>query len=45
MAASVAVLRTLYPDRPVAAALVWANGPKLMVVPEAMMAEALAGLG
>jgi len=45
MAAYVAVLRTLYPDRPVEAALVWTDGPKLMAVPEAMMAEALTQLG
>jgi ATP-dependent helicase/nuclease subunit A len=45
MAAHVAVLRTLDPDRPVAAPLVWTDGPKLMAMPEAMMAQALAGLG
>ncbi|MEQ7153888.1 double-strand break repair helicase AddA [Brevundimonas aurifodinae] len=44
MAVYVAVLRTLYPDRPVEAALVWTDGPRLMAVPEGMMAEALAGL-
>jgi ATP-dependent helicase/nuclease subunit A len=44
MAAHVAVRWTLYPDRPVEAPLVWTDGPKLRVVPEAMMAEALAGL-
>jgi ATP-dependent helicase/nuclease subunit A len=45
MAAYVAVLRTLYPDRPVEAALVWTDGPKLMAVPEAMMTQALTQLG
>jgi ATP-dependent helicase/nuclease subunit A len=45
MAVYVAVLRALYPDRPVEAALVWTDGPKLMAVPEAMMEQALAGLG
>ncbi|MBX3478008.1 MAG: double-strand break repair helicase AddA [Brevundimonas sp.] len=37
-----AVLRRLYPDRPVEAALVWTDGPKLMPVPAAMMEAALA---
>ena len=32
------------PDRPVEAALVWTDGPKLMPVPQAMMDVALAGL-
>ena len=44
MAVYVAVLRALYPDRPVEAALVWTDGPKLMAVPEKQMAEALAAL-
>ena len=44
MAVYVAVLRALYPDRPVEAALVWTDGPKLMAVPQGLMAEALAGL-
>ena len=38
----VAVLRRLYPDRPVEAALVWTDGPRLMAVPAAMMDDALA---
>lgn len=38
----VAVLRRLYPDRPVEAALVWTDGPKLMTVPQALMDAALA---
>ena len=37
-----AVLRRLYPDRPVEAALVWTDGPRLMPVPEAMLRAALA---
>lgn len=39
----VAVLRRLYPDRPVEAALVWTDGPKLMPIPETLLAAALAG--
>ena len=45
MAVYVAVLRRLYPDRPVEAALVWTDGPALMPVPPAMIDEALARLG
>ncbi|CAN5401763.1 double-strand break repair helicase AddA [soil metagenome] len=41
MAVYVAVLRRIYPDRAVEAALVWTDGPKLMAVPGAMMDEAL----
>jgi len=37
-----AVLRRLYPDRPVEAALVWTDGPKLMPIPQAMLEAALA---
>lgn len=44
MATYVAVLKRLYPDRPVEAALVWTDGPKLMPVPQGLMDEALAGL-
>ena len=40
-----AVLRTIFPDRAVEAALVWTDGPKLTPVPENMMADALASLG
>ncbi len=43
LAVYAAVLKRLYPDRAVEAALVWTDGPKLMPVPEAMMAAALAG--
>jgi ATP-dependent helicase/nuclease subunit A len=41
LAAYAAVLRRLYPDRPVEAALVWTDGPKLMAVPREMMDRAL----
>ena len=44
MAVYVAVLKRLYPDRPIEAALVWTDGPKLMAVPQGAMDEALAGL-
>jgi ATP-dependent helicase/nuclease subunit A len=37
----VAVLKRLYPDRPVEAALVWTDGPKLMPIPQAMLDAAL----
>ena len=41
LAVYAAVLKDLYPDRPVEAALVWTDGPKLMPVPEALMGQAL----
>ena len=41
LAVYVAVLRRLYPDRPVEAALVWTDGPKLMPVPPGLMDTAL----
>ena len=41
LATYAAVLRRLYPDRPVEAALVWTDGPKLMAVPREMMDAAL----
>ena len=44
MAVYVAVLRTLFPDRPVEAAMVWTDGPRLMPVPENLTVEALSGL-
>ena len=44
MAVYVAVLQTLFPDRPVEAALVWTDGPRLMPVPENLTVEALSGL-
>ena len=40
-----AVLRAVFPGRAVEAALVWTDGPKLMVVPENMMRAALHGGG
>ena len=44
MAIYVAVLRAIYPGRRVEAALVWTDGPKLMPVPENMVAKALAAM-
>jgi ATP-dependent helicase/nuclease subunit A len=43
MAVYTGILRTLYPDRAVEAALVWTDGPRLMAVPQAMMDAALSG--
>ncbi|MDB5457107.1 MAG: double-strand break repair helicase AddA, partial [Caulobacter sp.] len=45
MAVYVAVLREVFPDRPVEAALVWTDGPKLMPAPEKVLVDALARLG
>ena len=42
LAAYVAVLRGLWPDRPVRAALLWTDGPRLDVLPDEMVQEALA---
>ena len=39
-----AVLRRLYPERTVEAALVWTDGPRLMPVPDALIDEALHAL-
>ena len=44
MAVYAAVLRAAFPGRRVEAALVWTDGPKLMSVPENLMAEALRAL-
>ena len=44
MAAYVALLRRLYPERVVEAALVWTDGPRLMPVPDALIDEALHAL-
>ena len=44
MAVYGAVLKSIFPDRQVEAALVWTDGPKLMTVPENLRAEVLAGL-
>ncbi|WP_292063999.1 double-strand break repair helicase AddA [Brevundimonas sp. UBA7664] len=43
LAVYAAVLRVLYPDRAVEAALVWTDGPRLMAVPQTMMDAALSG--
>ncbi|MGE5566776.1 MAG: double-strand break repair helicase AddA [Parcubacteria group bacterium] len=45
MAVYVAVLREVFPGRAVEAALVWTDGPKLMPVPENVVAQTLARLG
>ena len=44
MAVYAAVLRSVFPGRRIEAALVWTDGPKLMAVPENMMAKALEAL-
>ena len=44
MAVYAAVLRSAFPGRRVEAALVWTDGPKLMTVPENLMARALLAL-
>ena len=44
MAVYGAVLKSIFPDRQVEAALVWTDGPKLMTVPENLRTEVLAGL-
>jgi ATP-dependent helicase/nuclease subunit A len=41
LAVYVAVLKALYPQRTVEAALVWTDGPALMPVPQALMDQAL----
>ena len=43
LAVYAAILRNLYPDRAIEAALVWTDGPRLMAVPQAMMDAALSG--
>jgi ATP-dependent helicase/nuclease subunit A len=45
LAAYVAVLRGLWPGRPVRAALLWTDGPRLDLIPEAMIAAALEAIG
>ena len=45
MALYVAVLCDIFPDKTVEAALVWTDGPKLMPIPENLLAESLARLG
>ncbi|HEX3886054.1 MAG TPA: double-strand break repair helicase AddA [Phenylobacterium sp.] len=44
MAIYAAVLAEVFPDRGVEAALVWTDGPKLMPIPENLLAKALADL-
>ncbi|MGZ6017185.1 MAG: double-strand break repair helicase AddA [Phenylobacterium sp.] len=44
MAIYAAVLADVFPDRRVEAALVWTDGPKLMPIPENLLAKALADL-
>jgi ATP-dependent helicase/nuclease subunit A len=44
MALYAAVLGEVFPDRPVEAALVWTDGPKLMPIPELLLAQSLASL-
>ena len=39
-----AVLKTLFPERHVEAALVWTDGPELMVIPEELLAASLVRL-
>jgi ATP-dependent helicase/nuclease subunit A len=39
-----AVLAEVFPGRRIEAALVWTDGPKLMPVPENLIAQSLAGL-
>lgn len=45
MAVYVAVLAEVFPGRAVEAALIWTDGPKLMPVPEKLMAQSLDELG
>ena len=44
MAVYAAVLAEVFPDRRVEAALVWTDGPKLMPIPENLVAQTLAEL-
>jgi ATP-dependent helicase/nuclease subunit A len=45
LAAYRAVLAEIYPDRPVVSALLWTDGPRLMAIPDAVLAaHAPAGL-
>jgi ATP-dependent helicase/nuclease subunit A len=45
MAIYAAVLADVFPDRAVEAALVWTDGPKLMPIPENLLAQSLGELG
>ena len=40
-----ALLASLYPDRPIRAALLWTDGPRLMEIPAEMLEKALDGNG
>ena len=44
MAVYAAVLGSIFPDHRIEAALVWTDGPRLMPVPENLLAKSLAGL-
>ena len=44
MAIYVAVLGEIFPDRPIEAALIWTDGPKLMPIPEKLIGRSLAAL-
>jgi ATP-dependent helicase/nuclease subunit A len=44
MAVYVAVLRAVFPQKRVEAALLWTDGPRLMEVPEAVIDRTLAAL-
>jgi ATP-dependent helicase/nuclease subunit A len=44
MAIYAAILGEIFPDRRIEAAFVWTDGPKLMTVPENLLAETLAAL-
>jgi ATP-dependent helicase/nuclease subunit A len=45
MAIYAAVLADVFPERVIEAALVWTDGPKLMPIPENLLARSLADLG
>ncbi|MDB5446616.1 MAG: helicase, UvrD/Rep family, partial [Phenylobacterium sp.] len=45
MAVYAAVLAEIFPGRRIEAALIWTDGPKLMPVPEKLIAASLAELG
>jgi ATP-dependent helicase/nuclease subunit A len=45
MAIYAAVLADVFPGRAIEAALVWTDGPKLMPIPENLLAQSLTGLG
>jgi ATP-dependent helicase/nuclease subunit A len=44
MAIYAAVLGEVFPDRPIEAALIWTDGPKLMPIPEKLIGQSLAAL-